>query len=81
MSESHAKFQLRLMIERRCREMADKIAPSLLPGTGFALFMFDFGHPGEPGSLAYVSSGDRADIVRAMKEWIARQEKMGFGDG
>lgn len=76
MAETRTQLQLRLLLETRCREIADRIAPGLLPGAGFALFMFDY-EP--PGALAYVSTGERAGIIRLMKEWIARQE--GRGDG
>jgi hypothetical protein len=65
----------RLALERRTRTIADKIAADLPPGTGFAFFAFDFG---ERGNFAYVSSADRGDIVRALKEWI---RKVGGEDG
>lgn len=38
---------------------------------GFALLTFDMG---KGGHLAYVSNADRGDMVRAMKEFIAKVE-------
>ena len=40
--------------------------------TGFALLIFEFG---EGGALFYVSDAKRDDMVKAFKEFIAKQEK------
>jgi hypothetical protein len=37
---------------------------------GFALFVFDYG----PGHVGYMSSANREDIVRLVREWCDRQE-------
>jgi hypothetical protein len=39
---------------------------------GFALLIFEFG---EGGALFYVSDAKRDDMVKAFKEFIAKQEK------
>ena len=41
--------------------------------TGFALFWFEFGKI-EGGRVNYVSNADRADMLTAVKEWLARAE-------
>ena len=61
----------RLALERQCATIGRAVGDQLRPGTGFALFFFDFG---PNGAMAYVSSADRGDVVRALKEFIAREE-------
>lgn len=39
-------------------------------GIGVTLFAFTF----EPGAIAYISTSERADMLRSIKEWIAYQE-------
>jgi hypothetical protein len=41
-------------------------------GMGFAVLLFDFG-PG--GALYYISNAERADMITAMKEFIAKWER------
>jgi hypothetical protein len=40
---------------------------------GFALLSFEFGKI-EGGRVNYISNGDRADMIVAVKEWLARAE-------
>jgi len=68
--ETLVEKQVRLVLERQCRELADKLKQWTPAGVGFALFLADFG---EKGNTAYVSTVDRADMVRLVKEWLARQ--------
>lgn len=42
---------------------------------GFLLCLFEWGTEGQPGSSFYMSNGERADTVKMLKEWIARQER------
>jgi len=53
-------------------QLAATLVDGALPeGYGFALFVF----PSEtPGLCAYVSNCDRADMQKAVKEWLARQQ-------
>lgn len=69
-AEPPAARQLRLLLERRCREIAAAIKPAMLPGTAFALLMFDVG-PGAMGSMAYVASATRESVVNAMQEFLS----------
>lgn len=39
-------------------------------GFGVTIFAFTF----EPGAMAYISTSDREDMIRSLKEWIAYQE-------
>jgi hypothetical protein len=38
---------------------------------GITVFVFEFG---EGGNLAYISNSDRAGMIAAVKEWLARAE-------
>lgn len=42
------------------------------PRLGFALLLFEFGGG---GSMFYISDAVRADMLKAMKEFIAKQER------
>lgn len=65
--ETRAEMQWRLRVEQRCREIAAQVVARLLPGTGFALFVFDLG---AHGSIAYASNAKRADLRKALREWL-----------
>jgi hypothetical protein len=65
-------------VRERLQEVACTIASMLPAFTGFALLCFDFNLKPGQGRLEYVSNAQRPDIVRAMKEWIAKTEA-GFG--
>jgi len=57
-------------LEADLRAAADMIAKSY-PGTGFALFFFDFG---ANGNTSYISNAKREDMIENVKEWLERQE-------
>jgi len=59
----------RLALEAECRRMGKAIATCMPEGVGFCFFMFDFG-PG--GSTAYLSNGKRADVVKALSEFLGK---------
>jgi hypothetical protein len=61
-----------LELERRCVEHARTLQAGARPGSGFALFLFDFG---EEGSTAYVSNGEREDVIRLVREWLEHVER------
>lgn len=67
-------------LEIACREALQRIGKELRDiepaGLGFALLVFDFG-PG--GNLAYVSNARREDMLRAMREFIEKNEAGGVG--
>lgn len=52
-------------------ELARVLSEVLPDGVGFALLVFDFG---KGGFMNYISNSERADVVRAMREFIARAE-------
>lgn len=62
-------------IRPEVRETMNKVASAIdsaLPdGFGFVLLVFNFG---EGGYMNYISNSDRADVVRAMKEFVAKEE-------
>jgi len=68
----------RLLVETATRKTADRLKEDCLPGTGFALFMFDFGDDGvrPGGAVAYVANGDRAGVIRLLKDWLRRQGEL-----
>ena len=57
--------------ERALREIGDKLKGSVPPGFGFGLFIFEFG---EHGSMFWLSNAQRQDMIKALREWIARQQ-------
>ena len=54
-------------LEQQCAKVGEKIGVHLPPGFGFALILFDFG---ERGNLAYMSNGEREDMLRVLQELI-----------
>ena len=67
--ETTTETQVRLVLEGEMRNVAQAIGANLPAGTGFALFVFDFG---EKGNLAYASSAARPDVVKLLREWIEK---------
>lgn len=68
--ETPTQVQVRLILEKECKRLADLVSAELPPGQqGFALFLFDFG---ADGNLAYVGNGARQDVVALMRGWLAR---------
>lgn len=59
-------------IEAILKRIAEIISDWTPEGWGFCLMMFTFG---EGGNFFYVSDAQREDIIRTMKEFIAKQEK------
>ena len=70
------------------RQMAELIATKIavelretldfmkMHGWGVTIFAFDFMEPDakSKGAIAYLSTAERADMINAMKEWLAYQE-------
>jgi len=52
----------------RLQRLGDQVREEL-PGMGFALLVFPFGG----GDLLYISNAQRADMVKTMQEFIAKQ--------
>lgn len=59
-------------MEQSTRAIADMILPVLPPGVGFTLMLFTYG---DGGWLTYLSTADRADMLRTLKDQIARLER------
>ncbi len=76
--ETFVEKQVRLVLEGQCREIADKLKAMCPAGTGFALFLMDYG---SKGNLAYVATVDRADMIKTVQEWPARELRTGDPDG
>lgn len=71
MAKDTVDLQVRLVLERQCRRLAELIADALPAGVGFTLLIYDFG---VKGNVAYCSSAQRADAIKLMREWIERAE-------
>lgn len=69
--ETHAEIAFRLRLETDVRQLA-RLRGRMRPGAGFALLLFDLG---EGGSMAYASSAERADMIRALRELIGELER------
>ena len=48
-----------------------RLQDELPPNTGITLFVFDFG---DGGNLGYISNATRADMIEALREFLAKQE-------
>lgn len=59
-------------MKRTLRSLAGDIDSQLPDGWGFGLLLFSYG---ENGSMFWISSAARTDMIAAMKEWIAKQER------
>jgi hypothetical protein len=57
--------------EKSLREIGGLIKGQLPPNMGFTLFLFDYG---EKGSTFYMSSANRADMLKLLWEFIGKQE-------
>lgn len=62
------------MAERKLREIANMLKKAMPLDFGFTLFIYDHGTDEDPGNLFYCSSSERADMVKVLKEFIAKQE-------
>lgn len=60
--------------ERMLREIGNTLKKRMPPGWGFSLFIFSYG---EQGEMFYLSSASRPDMLKALKEFIAKQEANG----
>lgn len=60
-------------IERELRTLATGIDEHLPDGWGFALLLFDFNT--SEGAMFYISNADRADMITALREFLAMQER------
>lgn len=61
--------------ERTLREFARMLKENCPPGWGFTLFLFEYGDEIDKGSMFYLSSSERGDMLKLPKEFIAKQEK------
>jgi hypothetical protein len=61
----------REQLEAQCKEIGDVIREAA-PGLGFALVLFDFG---EKGNMAYVSTAQRADTIKMLRELCGNLER------
>lgn len=57
----------RKRIEEICRLLAESIIKRLPKGVGMALILYDFG---EKGNLAYMSNGNRQDMIATLTELL-----------
>jgi hypothetical protein len=61
--------------ERVLRDFGRALKETVPPGMGFTLFIFDYGTDADPGNMFYLSSARREDMIKSMKEFIAKMEK------
>lgn len=65
---------LEILAAESARRIGGELKRSLPAGVGFAVLVFDIG---AKGNLAYVSNADRASMLEAMREFIAKNEAGG----
>ena len=63
--------------ERVMRDIARRLKGAMPPGYGFALFIFSYGDPGDPGEMFYFSSAERQSMLTVLKEFIEKQQAGG----
>ena len=68
-TESIVQKQIRLVLEKQTREIADKLSTMVPAGVGFLLFLADYG---VRGNVSYVSSCNRDDAIQLVTKWLAR---------
>lgn len=51
----------------------DDVAKRFPPHTGVCVFVFDFG---AGGGIGYAANADRADMVKALREWLNKQASL-----
>jgi len=54
-------------IEKLLKQIGRAIKKILPKGWGFTLFIFDYG---KDGSMFYISTAERFDMLQAIREWI-----------
>lgn len=64
-------------LEHKARDLGRRISAALgnepgVPRIGFTLVLFDFG-PG--GFMSYMANGDRAGVIRMLRELLEKLEK------
>ena len=62
---------IRPEVKADMRAIADVLRNALPISHGFALLVFDYG---DGGHMSYISSGQRVVVVKAMREFIARND-------
>lgn len=55
------------------RDLGRKLKQTMPAGWGFTLLMFDFHEGPGKGSLFYISSARREDMVKSMREFLAKE--------
>lgn len=68
---SDGKPQELLELEAKARDIGRLLKRTMPKGVGFTLLLFDFGHD---GWMTYLSSADRQDMIKAMREFIFKLE-------
>jgi hypothetical protein len=72
-AETLVEKQVRLVQEQQCRDLAEHLAPKLPAGTGFALFIFDYGDGQKKGNVSYISTAAREQMIDLVEDWLRRQ--------
>jgi hypothetical protein len=69
-TESLTDKQVRLLDEMDTVKLGRAVKEMMPPGRVFMLWTGDYG---EKGTLAYVSTVEREDAIRTVREWLQRQ--------
>lgn len=60
-------------LESIARQIGDLLRRAVPKGVGFAVFIFDFGGPGE--WLTYLSNAKREDMINVIEEWLEKERR------
>ena len=67
-----SRMEQREQLEAQAKDLGHMLSGILPPGVGFFLSLFEFGEGG--GWSTYMSNGQRADMVKYLRELAARLE-------
>ena len=60
-------------IEALLKDIGIRLRRVMPNGWGFSLFLFEYGTKENPGSSFYISSANRDDFIKSLREFMARE--------
>lgn len=60
--------------ERKLAEIGRMLKATMPTGWGFTLFLYEYGDEVDHGSTFYMSTSERDDMLKVLKEFITKQE-------
>lgn len=70
--ETFESKAMREALQETLREMANILKACLPEGIGYTLWLYDYG---AKGNTVYISTAVREDMIKLVKEWLAKADK------